>query len=181
MRVALYKHHQCLPSGNSPAQPNIMFNPDVMRGWKDQNEVLAANHWAWGILMGLHLIKSMPSVLAHVSVCFDSKRNYFEIPEKVWIQFTTMPSEVGRDGIPIVIKSNKGGRKFLVENLWSIIDDNVKTPLDFLDDGCYRGEEKNANFWQDFFTARLLAAKEEVKDEYEEAERKRDLFLVVHG
>ncbi len=158
MEIALYTDHNELPFGQSPTQPNEMFDPKRHRNRELTfvcSEATVEESWIWPVLMGLHAI-TLP-VMAHVSafrpLLGDNKWAY---SKRVWVQITTLPIEV-HDDFPLIIKDGT----VTVAHLWGG-NNNTADPYDFLEGKVIEGSSEPA-FWQNFFTEKLYEEKMEAE------------------
>lgn len=181
MKTALYGGHHDLPFWGNGQQPNIMFDPVTMSGWKydtrDEGQIELHEGWMWPILVGLSLIEF--PLLAHVSAGFiDGKI----VPiKRMWVQITTLPTEEDENGFPLVVKPFSQGKN--VEHLWGG-DNGTYSPWGFEDVKSVSDEDKlKPEFWKFYFERKLLDQRDEAiqKSEKAAAEARRliELYSVV--
>lgn len=164
MQVALYPNHHALPFWHNPAQPKIMFDPADMADWSHHYRedcevvtVLLKDHWAWPVLMGLHLL-DIPSVMAHISISFDKKKRTFDLPKRKWVQISTLPQKTNAQGIPIVVSRGK----VKVQHMWGG-DNGTYTPYQLLGKETVEGEQ-TPEFWTNFFLTQLRETKKGITE-----------------
>lgn len=183
MQIALYNHHDDLPFGPFPEQPNRMFNPDAMENllmWVQTEEPDPANKdlnkgkdipfketLLWAMLQGLRRI-DLP-IMAHASINFPSDGRV-ESALRTHVQISTMPGRVGHDGLPVIV--NRGW--IAVESLWES-DKEAYVLSELLPPGVDMTRSEDPIFWEHIFLGHLIRAKnaadQRVKRAIEEAAR----------
>jgi hypothetical protein len=115
--VALYgnfgsdSNPSLLPFGEHPTQPETVFNSGLMLNfyeWGDNDHAPRGlkEYIEWDMLLALRNL-GVQNMMAHVSLPVDKSTRRFHRQQNLCIQFTTLPHEVGSNGIPIVVKEGK--------------------------------------------------------------------------
>ena len=170
MKIALYTSHHRLPfwDSHTPCIPYAMYNPDMIKEYvvhdAEDKACPAEECWIMPILNGLFSIE-IPDILAHVSYIFNSENKTLENPRRVWVQITTEASEYDANGVPIVEKDGS----IQVQHLWGG-DNGTYTPYQLLEKEL-QDSNQSPEFWNEFFTQKLRAARDDAKQEVIKAEK----------
>lgn len=155
MLIVMHQRQEWLPfltEGNSPHQPTEVFDPKRHGSMKvvvAGKKLLARDTRLWPVLTGLYRVKR--PFLAHVSAfCRCEKEIHYCHP--LWLQITTLPSELNARGIPIVIKK----QQLMVAHVW-VGNDEPGHPYQFLNrEELLPGSVGHStHYWADFFQAKL--------------------------
>lgn len=166
MKVALYNGDNDLPFWRSPANPNMLFNPKKLRGWRwydnrvGINKIYPANKCPLlRVLKGLYAIE-LPGVMVHVSIKFEPETKTIYEPTKFGVQISTEPEMFDKFGLPVVVQIGI----VQVLKLWAGDADSC-TQFDILKSE-QLADQPPQEFWTLYFTQEL---QEERRDAFAKA------------
>ena len=149
MKVLIYGYHHRLPFWHTPANPEFVYTPEMIEGWKTKNSQRPAEEYQMvPVMNGLHKLE-IEGLVAHVSVILDPVNKEITDAHRCWVQISTEPKEVDeKSGLPVVVKDGK----VQVKEVWAQIDGDGSWSL-------LRGEPgpttDKDEFWRIFFLQKL--------------------------